>query len=737
LTLSGNTGNVVRWESAVAPFTSWTAITNTASTYTSGALSQTTAFRAVVRSGVCAAANADSTIVTVSPTTVKGAVSGGAAICAGANSGLLTLSGNTGNVVRWESAVAPFSSWTAITNTASTYTSGALSQTTAFRAVVQSGVCGIANADSTVVTVSPATVRGTVSGNTPVCTGTSSNLTLASNTGNVVRWESAIAPFTSWTTIANTTTALTTGSLTQATAFRAVVQSGVCAALNTDSFVINTIASGVWLGSVSTNWNNAANWCGGIPTAASNVVINSGTAFAPIINTAAIVNNITLGTGATLAFSGTVNSIDIRGNITENGSFNKTNGTVIFGGNATQTIPAGNYNGLSVTGGANKLLAGSVNVTGTLTLTNGYLLLDTAQLSITASGSIAGGSASSFVVTNGSGRLTQSNIGSAGRSGNILFPVGNATNAFTPATINNAGTADNFSVRVINGAYPAYTGETPSGTAYASDVVNKTWFISEANVGGSVASITFQWNAADELSMARANMLAARYNTAWQTVGTGAAIGTGPYSFVVNGVTALGTFGLGDSSSSLPVTLVDFKGNQSGKDVLLTWSTVQEINNSHFELERSFDAVTFEKVAKVDGNGNSVTLQQYAYNDLRVMANNNTVYYRLKQVDFDGTANYSHVIVVTNKNNDQFNVISAAPNPFSDKFHIDFVVTNSQVVNIEIMDAFGKLINQTNAYPHLGNNSVELNGELLGAGVYFVRLSQNGDSKIIRMVKHH
>ncbi|MGK4568341.1 beta strand repeat-containing protein [Flavobacterium sp. 3HN19-14] len=230
LTLAGHTGTIVRWESAVAPFSTWSPIANTTATYTSGSLIQTTQFRAVVQSGVCAEAASTATTVTVDPTTVAGSVTGGTTICEGSTSGLLTLGSHTGTIVRWESAVAPFSTWSPIANTVSTYTSGALTQTTQFRAVVQSGTCPEALSGATTVTVDPATVAGAVTGGTTICEGsTSGTLTLAGHTGTIVRWESAVAPFSTWNPIANTTSNYTSGILTQTTEFRAVVQNGSCA----------------------------------------------------------------------------------------------------------------------------------------------------------------------------------------------------------------------------------------------------------------------------------------------------------------------------------------------------------------------------------------------------------------------------------------------------------------------------------------------------------------------------
>ncbi|MCX6237099.1 MAG: hypothetical protein NTY07_05985 [Bacteroidia bacterium] len=189
LTLSGNVGIVVKWQSSVSPFSTWTDIANTLTTFTSGVLAQTTQFRAVVQSGTCGEGFSTSTTVTISPATVGGTVSGGSATCSGSTSGLLTLSGHIGAIVKWQSSVSPFSTWTDIVNTTNTYTSGVLIQTTQFRAVVQSGSCASENSTSTTVTVDPTSVGGTVTGGTTICAGSPSGvLTLSGHIGTIVKW---------------------------------------------------------------------------------------------------------------------------------------------------------------------------------------------------------------------------------------------------------------------------------------------------------------------------------------------------------------------------------------------------------------------------------------------------------------------------------------------------------------------------------------------------------------------
>ncbi|WP_433814239.1 T9SS sorting signal type C domain-containing protein [Flavobacterium johnsoniae] len=124
----------------------------------------------------------NSATITVSPATVGGAVSGGTTICSGATSAALSLTGNVGSVLRWESSVSPFSTWTPITNTTTSYTSGALTQTTQFRAVIQSGTCSAVNSSATTVTVNPLP-QGSLTANGPFCATGAGQLTFTSTAG--------------------------------------------------------------------------------------------------------------------------------------------------------------------------------------------------------------------------------------------------------------------------------------------------------------------------------------------------------------------------------------------------------------------------------------------------------------------------------------------------------------------------------------------------------------------------
>ena len=285
LTLSGNTGSISKWQSSTsANFGSAIDITNTTTSLTASNLTTTTYYRAVVQSGSCTAANSGTATITVSPVSVGGTIAGSATVCSGTNSTTLTLSGNTGNITKWQSSTsANFGSPIDITNTTTSLTASNLTTTTYYRAVVQSGSCTAANSGTATITLSPSSVGGTIAGSASVCSGTNSTvLTLSGNTGNINKWQSAVtADFSGTVTeISNTTSSLTATNLATTTYYRAVVQSGSCTAANSGTASItvtdctqanpdnNTTSVNIPVnGNVSTNDIIAAGTNYGTPTA--------------------------------------------------------------------------------------------------------------------------------------------------------------------------------------------------------------------------------------------------------------------------------------------------------------------------------------------------------------------------------------------------------------------------------------------------------------------------------------
>lgn len=344
-------------------------------------------------------------------------------------------------------------------------------------------------------------------------------------------------------------------------------------------------------------------------------------------------NNLTINGSATL--SGT-NNIDLAGSWVNNSSYNGT-GTVTLNGSYDQTITRSSgetFTGLTINKpGGNVLFASGTDVAVTnLTLTSGYVDIGDQNLTVASGGSITGGSAGSFVVTSSNGVLTRNNIGAT----DFIFPVGRVSNSYTPVTINNGGTVDNFSVRVCQGVYSG--GACESGSLNMSDLVDKTWFISEASVGGSDATLTFQWNGSDELSgFDRSSIEFVHYGgTSWDPIGTSSAAGGGPYTSSVSNVNSFSPFAVGDGDTPLPVELNAFTAQFNGKTVDLKWETASELNNDYFIVERSTDMKVFEEISSMKGHGTTNEQNTYEVEDVNPFAGTN--YYRLTQVDFDGTS---------------------------------------------------------------------------------------------------
>lgn len=121
----------------------------------------------IVKNGSCSSAYP--VTITIIEQAVGGTVTGGTTINSGETSGLLTLSGHTGNVVKWQSSVSPFTIWEDIANTNTTYTSGVLTETTQFRAVVRTGFCPVVNSAATTVTVEEVPTITASDGTFPIC----------------------------------------------------------------------------------------------------------------------------------------------------------------------------------------------------------------------------------------------------------------------------------------------------------------------------------------------------------------------------------------------------------------------------------------------------------------------------------------------------------------------------------------------------------------------------------------
>ena len=171
------------------------------------------------------------------------------------------------------------------------------------------------------------------------------------------------------------------------------------------------------------------------------------------------------------------------------------------------------------------------------------------------------------------------------------------------------------------------------------------------------------------------------------------------------------------SAGLAPVKLVSFDGTYSNGVASLNWQTSQEINNSRFELYRSFDGINFELAATIAGAGTTYTTQNYSYQD-RVNLNGSNVYYKLKQIDIDGNFTFSNIIrLSTGNSNVSFSIY---PNPVVNSFTASFGATMSGQATILIRNINGQTLYQKTVNVINGNNAVSVNVAQLITGMYYV-----------------
>lgn len=150
------------------------------------------------------------------------------------------------------------------------------------------------------------------------------------------------------------------------------------------------------------------------------------------------------------------------------------------------------------------------------------------------------------------------------------------------------------------------------------------------------------------------------------------------------GLTSLSPFQGASGTVTLPVQLSYFSGKTTETYNLLEWETQSERNNSHFILQRSIDGRRFEDITVVNGVGNSDEINRYNYRDFEMMPGIN--YYRLQQVDYDGSFSYSHIIGLKKEGtNDPI----LWPNPSQGGFYVDF---EGKLQEYEVVDFVGRIV---------------------------------------------
>lgn len=191
--------------------------------------------------------------------------------------------------------------------------------------------------------------------------------------------------------------------------------------------------------------------------------------------------------------------------------------------------------------------------------------------------------------------------------------------------------------------------------------------------------------------------------------------------------------------AQLPGSITDLGAAYTDNKVQVKWTTAFESNNDRFEIERSTDGASFKTVGNVKGQDNSGTEHSYAFEDdvKRNTITKNDLYYRLKQVDNNGKAAYSKILVVRVYQSKSLQSVSVTPNPAVNDIRVNVQLNENSFIVTKVMNDSGAEIMRKASRGNTGANSFAMEGSSqLQAGVYFLEVIINShEHMMVKLVK--
>jgi len=397
------------------------------------------------------------------------------------------------------------------------------------------------------------------------------------------------------------------------------------------------------------------------------------------------------------------------------------------------------------------LTGGPITITNNIDFEAGNIEIGTNNLILTGASQTWGGSAPivkalGFIVTASTGYVTQS-ISTV----STTFPVGPTSTIFAPLTLTTTSVSTTANVNVLQGV----TNEHAHALVFSNDsFVNLTWLAVPAL--SATVKITSQWNFTDESAHFNRTLSYISWRNTqtsvsqWTPLSAGVpASGSNPYTVTMDGTTQSGAathtlamtggtnyfLAVGcKGSSALPVTLTCFNVSCEDNHVILDWNTSCEINNHYFEIERSEDCKKWQSICQIEGQGNTIVPQKYTAKDnLNDVAPTGDLYYRLKQVDFNGASEYSMIRSVS-VNNTQSS-IETYPNPTSNYININWTSLTNETTILNITNSSGRIVYSENV-SGAGNIHKQIDMTGYPKGTYFIQTIKGNKSMFKTVCKN-
>jgi hypothetical protein len=185
------------------------------------------------------------------------------------------------------------------------------------------------------------------------------------------------------------------------------------------------------------------------------------------------------------------------------------------------------------------------------------------------------------------------------------------------------------------------------------------------------------------------------------------------------------------NSAPLPIELLDFQVYPKESRVVLMWVTAREQDNHEFVIERSTDGKEYKDIATIDGQGTSSAIHNYEYTDANPFSGTN--YYRLRQVDFDGTVDYSPVRSIKIGDSSHFS-IAPNPTPVGQEVVLYYDSVRESDVRVSVFNTLGLLVREQQASFQKGDNYLAVNLSDLSAGNYILRLEDGTQAPLVQQI---